>query len=77
MSKYRRIAVEVEALQWDSGCALPDWAKDKVALYDDVCIVSSPEGITHARPGDYIIKGIDGGVAHCNKSVFKRTYENA
>ena len=33
------------------------------------------EGVMHAQPGDYVIKGIQGELYPCKPDIFNETYE--
>lgn len=40
-----------------------------------VLTVETPEGAVWARPGDWLIKGVEGEVYPCSASVFEKVYD--
>lgn len=38
-------------------------------------LVDTAEGTMHGRPGDWLIRGVEGELYPCKDSVFRRTYE--
>jgi len=90
MPKYRKKAVEIEAVQWDGSAeeATPiiDWAlshdvsiryycPENCANDTHVLRVQTLEGTMTAKPGDYIVKGIINEFYPCKPDVFLETYE--
>lgn len=43
-------------------------------IYEDF-EVETKEGVMRGKPGDYLIKGIEGEVYPCDKAIFDKTYE--
>ena len=90
MKKYRKIPVEIEALQWTgiNLTELKEFVGDslKYEYYDaaykagvappvvDITI-HTLEGDMKANRGDYIIKGVKGEFYPCRKDIFEQTYE--
>lgn len=82
MAKYRKLPVEIEAVQigrdwdnWDELLAFCGGAK-KVVVDDEVqLVIETLEGDMRAREGDYIIKGIQGEFYPCKPDIFVQTYE--
>ena len=80
--KYRKLPVEVEAIQWDGQVQT---LKEILALAGERRVVMStdhfsvrietPEGNMQANKGDYIIKGIAGEIYPCREDIFISTYE--
>lgn len=88
--KYRKKPVIVEAFQYDVELIgsdgkfyVPEWVKEayiegKILTRDNVSlglVVQTLEGNMRADVGDYILKGVDGELYPCKKSVFEKTYE--
>jgi hypothetical protein len=83
MKKYRKKPVVVEAI------LIPDKSEEAYAIRDhlrrlgaDIDLSLAPgmairtlEGMMHANPGDYIIKGIKGEFYPCKPDIFEQTYE--
>lgn len=82
--KYRKKPVVIEAVQWtgDNQKEIEAFCGAGVmfgTIYepDPVCVACIPtlEGKMYARPGDYIIKGVNGECYPCKPDVFAKTYE--
>lgn len=58
--KVRKKPVEVEAWRNDTGESIH---------------IETLEGVMEARPGDWIIKGVNGELYPCKPDVFEKTYE--
>lgn len=89
MAKYRKIPVEIEAFQFYVD-DMPDWFYAKVITNDVIlkkcnykkysikeayCKIKTLEGVMRANGGDYIIKGVNGGIYPCKPDIFEKTYE--
>lgn len=78
--KYRSKVVEIEAVQLPVQEA-PAWLADAmdhgdVWMYaNGMADIRTLEGIMHAKPGDWIIRGTEGELYPCKPSVFERKYE--
>ena len=81
-SRYRKIPVVVEAMQYGPYTA-PSlglcFFLDGTGAYAiaDGIIIPTLEGHMLARPGDWIIKGIEGEFYPCKPDIFAKTYEPA
>lgn len=90
MSRYRKLPVEIEAIQWD-GLNLQEiinfvgnnlkyeiidtaWQVGKGKPYVDMEIVTL-EGNMKVSEKDYIIKGVNGEFYPCKPEIFEKTYE--
>jgi len=80
---FRKLPVEIEAFQVpESG---EPQSKEMIEfLYRSVRTITSDmdclaihtlEGVMHASPGDWIIKGIKGEYYPCKPDIFEQTYE--
>lgn len=83
---YRKRPVTIKAIYFDgtykNAMKIEIWAYDKIQpiyeLETNTCIslkIKTLEGTIFAKPGDYIIKGVEGEFYPCKESVFKQTYE--
>lgn len=89
MPKFRKKPVTIEAVQFTSPATdedaaiaaieLAGWCRG--ALIRDAlgpCIaIDTLEGTMLARPGDWIIKGVQGEFYPCKPDIFAATYEAA
>ena len=77
MAKYRKIPVEIEAVQWNGNNYgdIVDFTDNNVYKYNGCLFVKTLEGTLNANVGDYIIKGIKGEFYPCKPDIFKKTYE--
>lgn len=83
MAKYRKLPVEIEAMQFT------EESKDKVfyqfitcqrypgfdADGNPVLNIQTLEGVMTARLGDWVIKGVAGEFYSCKDGIFRSTYE--
>ena len=83
-SRFRKKPVEVEAIRYVPGetCqAVADFMDvDHVEddCYDDADWgIDTLEGTMWARPGDWIVRGIQGEFYPCKPDIFEATYEPA
>ena len=88
MPMFRKRPVEIEAVQFtgsgDSCTALTEFfggpaagvARWKSCTYDGGYIVTL-EGDMEFRPGDWIIRGVQGEFYPCKADIFEATYEPA
>lgn len=82
MAKYRKLPVEIEALQyeWNNRDAVLDFInKDKDIAFceDEFILISTLEGTMKASINDFIIKGVKGEFYPCKPNIFFLTYELA
>ncbi len=83
--KYRKKAVEIEALQftrnnWDEIKSFTNDTAHTLSIEKRIngtatCIIPTLEGHHVATEGDWIIKGIKGEFYPCKPDIFKLTYE--
>ena len=89
MRKYPKKPVEIEAIKYDGKNAddcikfiengqVICWKKKEVFPYSKPEIrimIETLEGVMQARPGDYIIRGVNGEYYPCKPDIFEKTYE--
>lgn len=77
--RFRKKPVEVEAWRNDADDnTMPEWAKAAVLIRNDGSfLVNTIEGGLVARPGDWLIRGVQGEVYPCKPDIFEATYEPA
>ena len=82
MTKYRKIPVEIDAVQWTGTNAeeIKEFAGDNVSFKRVASPVSSLyintlEGEMKASVGDFVIRGVKGEFYACKPDVFSMTYE--
>jgi len=79
--KYRKRPVEIDAIQYRG-----DMNFNEIRLFvgnnhplhhmgNQVLGIETLEGVMHANPGDYIIKGVSGEFYPCKPDIFAKTYE--
>jgi hypothetical protein len=88
--KYRKMPVVIEAMQWDgtaeSAIPIINWANksprsinyysaDESARGFVELVVPTLEGDMVARPGDFIIRGVQGEFYPCKPDIFAATYK--
>ena len=79
MGKFQKKPVVIEAEQWFPGRKV-DGVVERPAIdsrSETVGIVKTLEGDMIARPGDWIITGVEGEKYPCKNEIFKKTYEPA
>lgn len=79
MAKYKKKPVVVEAVQWTGEnraeiCAFLE-RFDMLHCKWNELYIETLEGVMHAEPGDYIIKGVNGEFYPCKPDIFEKTYE--
>ena len=89
MPKFRKIPVEIEAVQWN-GQNLKEiidftglnetaqnwsWEEFEQVVKQDGLKIFTLEGTMMANIGDYVIRGAQGGFYPCKPDIFKQTYE--
>lgn len=92
MPKFRKRPVVIEAFRVPlhspivDHSTIDDWARlwiflgpgEPWAVADDLGIdIKTLEGVMHASPGDWIIKGVKGEYYPCKPDIFEQTYEGA
>ena len=82
--KYRKKPVAIEAFRLIKGEIIPqwfikEWDAGNISLIcneDGMSAdINTLEGVMHASPGDYIIKGVHGELYPCKSDIFEATYE--
>lgn len=79
--KFRKKPVEVEAIKYDGGnindvaAFVGDEFAGQYAETSDYYEIETLEGDMTARPGDYIIQGVQGEFYPCKPDIFEATYE--
>jgi hypothetical protein len=81
MGRYRKLPVEIDAIQYD-GENIEEVSTfagaNLLGINTDLTLsVGTLEGPHIASVGDYIIKGIKGEFYPCKPDIFKATYELA
>ncbi|GAA1453393.1 hypothetical protein ACFP47_09400 [Nesterenkonia lacusekhoensis] len=84
-TKYRKRPVTIEAMQYKTPQVagdIADWIEENggevsLDLLTDVLSIETLEGSMLARPGDYIIRGVQGEFYPCKPDIFEATYERA
>jgi hypothetical protein len=80
MPKFRKKPVVIEAVRFTSVfnlLDLPEWVL-RVAHHkgdSGSLFIKTLEGIMEAKPGDWIIQGVEGEVYPCKLGIFEATYE--
>ena len=78
MAKYRKLPVEIEALQYDG------FHTGKLNDFCGECFhepvggnpyIATLEGDMTISKGDYVIKGVNGEFYPCKPDIFEKTYE--
>jgi hypothetical protein len=85
MAKYRKLPVEIEAVQWNGWWALSyddveamaQNGPRTISLRGGELFISTLEGEMRADVGDWIIKGVNGEIYPCKPDIFAKTYEPA
>ena len=75
MRFYADELVMVEVARW---CGGRIGSEAKASDHTDVAYwidIPTLEGVMKASPGDYIIKGVQGGFYPCKPDIFEATYE--
>ena len=83
MAKYRKLPVEIEAVQFTghNGTEIEAWmighdARDHFAAgKPGTIVICTIEGEMTAGAGDWIIKGVAGEFYPCKPDIFEATYE--
>lgn len=80
MSKFRKKPVVVDAVRWtgSNGSEIMDFLGYELPWRtnpDDTLTIPTLEGDHLARPGDWIIRGVQGEFYPCKPEIFKATYE--
>lgn len=82
--KYRKKPVVIEAFRLIKGEIIPQWFIEEwdagnislIGNEDGMSAdINTLEGVMHASPGDYIIKGVHGELYPCKPDIFEATYD--
>ena len=77
--KYRKLPVEIEAVQYDGFHTgqLNEFCGDCfVEPVDGLPYIKTPEGNMTVSKGDYVIRGVNGEFYPCKPDIFGKTYES-
>ena len=79
VKSYRKKPVVIQAVQYTGKNVAEIYeftlgAAHEIVPDADILSVSTMEGMTIARAGDYIIRGVDGEFYPCAQTVFLKTY---
>jgi len=79
MGMYRKKPVIVEAIQWtgENKEEIIGFVDGNGFFDHNDLVIKTLEGKLISKPGDYIIKGIDGEFYPCKEKIFNETYERA
>ena len=80
MPKYRKLPVEIDAMQWtgDNIDDMRGFVGEKGFYYvvnDNSLIIPTLEGDLKAAVGDFVIKGVKCEYYPCKPDIFEATYE--
>lgn len=80
MGKFRKKPVVIEAVQYKCGetldSAFVNGAHDTFRYTEEgTVLIRTLEGSMEGRPGDWIIKGVNGEFYPCKPDIFAKTYE--
>jgi hypothetical protein len=87
MGKYRKKPVVIDAFLWtgdQNQTEAPLWIveaiqnkKVRFSSWEDglLMCIETIEGLMCAKPGDWIIRGVMGGIYPCRGDIFKMTFE--
>lgn len=80
MPQFRKKPVVIEARQtgqdYDEDCDILGWCGGH-PLKESECLfyIDTLEGAHYVRPGDWVIKGVQGEFYPCKPDIFEQTYE--
>lgn len=76
--KFRTKPVVKEAFQWMIH-EVPSWWKEakgiEIVVSTGSAYIPTLEGKMEAKPGDWIIQGLNGELYPCKADIFEKTYE--
>lgn len=86
MNKFRKKPVVIEAMQLNGQTAkIAEWLNENGGKFTavthptdatkDELFIETLEGVMHAAPGDWIIRGVEGEFYPCKPDIFEKTYE--
>ncbi len=76
MPRFRKKPVEIEARVWEgyNWDEMVEFVGRGIAKTGATLHIQTLEGTMHARPGDWIIKGVQGEFYPCKPDIFEATY---
>lgn len=76
--KFKHKPTVIEAFKWMYDGA-PEWWKEHQGIEIEAttgsAFIPTLEGTHEARPGDFIIKGVQGELYPCKPDIFEKNYE--
>jgi len=76
MPRYRKLPVEIEAVQFTGNFdEIERFVGGDAEFRNGELVVATLEGPLRASPGDWIIKGRQGEFCSCKPDIFAATYE--
>jgi hypothetical protein len=86
MTRYRKKPVVIEAMRWPGheGEPFDSWLTKEdhrvvevvpIDDFDDGLLIPTLEGEMLAKPGDWVIRGVQGELYPCKPDIFWQTYE--
>jgi hypothetical protein len=89
MPKFRKLPVEIDAIQWTGDnieavmafmhpvepISVNDLSHMRFTNADDLVGIQTLEGLVVAGKGDWIIRGVAGELYPCKPDIFEATYE--
>ena len=83
MARYRKLPVEIEAIQYTGSFSNINEIWDMFGagnVYGPTdqnasTFIDTLEGRMECKPGDYLIKGVQGELYPCKPDIFAKTYE--
>lgn len=72
MPRYRRLPIEVEAVQWFPGVDIPGVIHEEDSKE---AFLETLEGIMMFSAGDYVVTGIAGERYAIREDIFEQSYE--
>ena len=77
-NKFRKRPIVIEAVQYNGDTTdLPYEFGTSItrSISGGSCFIETLEGTHECKPGDWIIRGIKGGIYPCKPDIFLATYE--
>lgn len=78
MTLFRKKPVVIEAVRYSGDTTeLPYEFGSAItrSINGGSCFLGTLEGVMEAKPGDWIIKGVNGEFYPCKPDIFEKTYE--
>jgi hypothetical protein len=79
MPRYRKLPVEIDAVQWTGQNIeeISEFVGNEPPRDETGLFINTLEGKMFAAPMDWIIKGVKGEFYPCKPDIFEQTYEPA